>query len=53
MVDAAIEIGTAYEQALAADVGASSARAVRKGLERMVEWAGADADLAARRVRSI
>lgn len=53
MVEAAIEIGAAYERALAADVGATSARALRTGLERMVQLAGADADLAARRVRSL
>ncbi len=53
MVDAAIEIGTAYERRLAADLGAEPARTLRAGLEHIVAVAGGDADLAARRVRSI
>ena len=53
MVDAAIEIGTAYEQRLAEELGAAPARALRAGLERIVEQAGGDADLSARRVRSM
>jgi DNA-binding MarR family transcriptional regulator len=53
MVAAAIEIGTGFEARLASDLGAASARALRTGLERVVEQAGGDADLAARRVRSM
>jgi DNA-binding MarR family transcriptional regulator len=53
MVDAAIEIGTAYEKALAAELGADRARALRAGLERVVEREGGAGDLVARRVRSI
>ena len=49
MVDAAIEIGMAYETAL----GTGHAPALRGALERIVEDAGAAGDLAARRVRSI
>jgi DNA-binding MarR family transcriptional regulator len=53
MVDAAIEIGSAYEQALAGSLGAGPARALRDALEGIVQEAGATGDLAARRVRSI
>jgi hypothetical protein len=53
MVDAAIEIAGAYEAALAVELGAQGARALRAGLERAVERSGAAGDLAARRVRSI
>jgi DNA-binding MarR family transcriptional regulator len=53
MVDAAIEIGTRFESAVAGELGASQARALRAGLEHVVERAGAAGELAARRVRSI
>lgn len=53
MVDAAIEIGTRFEQRLVSDLGAAPAQALRAALERLVEQAGGDADLAARRVRSM
>ena len=36
MVDAAIEIGTAYERRLAADLGADAGAALRAGLEHVV-----------------
>jgi DNA-binding MarR family transcriptional regulator len=53
MVEAAIAIGTDYERALEADLGAARARALREALERVVERSGAAGELAARRVRSI
>ena len=53
MVDAAIVIGSTYERALARELGADRARALREALEGIVEQAGAAGDLAARRVRSI
>jgi DNA-binding MarR family transcriptional regulator len=53
MVDAAIRIGSTYERALARDLGADRARALREALESIVQQSGAAGDLAARRVRSI
>jgi DNA-binding MarR family transcriptional regulator len=53
MVDAAIEIGTAFEARLASDLGPGPARALRSGLERIAEHGDGGADLAARRVRSM
>ena len=53
MVAAAIRIGTEYEAALTAQLGARQARALRTSLEAIVEQAGASSDLAARRVRSL
>jgi DNA-binding MarR family transcriptional regulator len=53
MVDAAIVIGSDYERALARDLGADRAMALREALEGIVQQAGAAGDLAARRVRSI
>jgi DNA-binding MarR family transcriptional regulator len=53
MVDAAITIGSTYERALARDLGADRARALREALESIVEQSGAAGALAARRVRSI
>jgi DNA-binding MarR family transcriptional regulator len=53
MVDAAIEIGSAYEQTLAGSLGAERARLLREALEGIVQQAGATGELAARRVRSI
>ncbi len=53
MVEAAIAIGTEYEQALAAELGVQAARELRTALQCVVERSGAGAELAARRVRSI
>jgi DNA-binding MarR family transcriptional regulator len=53
MVEAAIAIGTEYEQALAAELGTRGARELRTALQCVVERSGAGAELAARRVRSI
>jgi len=53
MVSAAIAIGTAYEAQLAEQLGERQARALRDGLERIVAQSGAQAELAARRVRSL
>jgi DNA-binding MarR family transcriptional regulator len=53
MVAAAIAIANDYEASLAEQLGARQAEAVRRGLEQIVEGAGAQADLAARRVRSL
>jgi DNA-binding MarR family transcriptional regulator len=53
MVDAAITIGSTYERALARDLGADRARALREALASIVQQSGAAGDLAARRVRSI
>lgn len=53
MVEVAIEIGTRFESALAAELGDEPVRDLRTGLEHVVERAGAAGELAARRVRSI
>jgi len=53
MVTAAVAIGTAYEAELAEELGPRQARALRAGLERIVARSGAQAELAARRVRSL
>jgi DNA-binding MarR family transcriptional regulator len=53
MVDAAIEIGTAFEERVARDIGPGAARALRDALGHVVERTGAAGDLAARRVRSM
>ena len=53
MVAAAVAIGAAYEQALAAGLGRERAAALREGLEHSVARAGDGSALAARRVRGI
>src|ERR1700710_2730987 len=53
MVGAAIEIGTRFEASMASELGVQRVRALRAGLEHVVERAGAAGELAARRVRSI
>ncbi len=53
MVTAAIAIGTDYEAQLAEQLGPRQARALRDGLEQIVAQSGAQAELAARRVRSL
>jgi DNA-binding MarR family transcriptional regulator len=53
MVAAAVRIATDYEAALGEQLGRRQAATLRTGLEGIVERAGARADLAARRVRSL